>query len=108
MNRKIWTNQKRHLSTNNAEEQASPLCGKVENTMHLLFKCVHSALTFIGTSQRGNHCFDKTDSLITKTYQINAHSAIYNIYDGQVLWQHTGQVMAWLQEIKKGLNLPQI
>jgi hypothetical protein len=42
MNRQIWTNQKRHRSTANADEQASALCalcGKVENTMHLLFEC---------------------------------------------------------------------
>jgi hypothetical protein len=26
MNRKIWTNQKRHLCTANADEQASALC----------------------------------------------------------------------------------
>ncbi len=42
MNRQIWTNQKRHLSTTNAEEQATALCalcGEVENTMHLLFEC---------------------------------------------------------------------
>ncbi len=101
MNRKIWTNQKRHLSANNAEEQGSALCGKVENTMHLLFECVHNALTFMGTCQRGNHCLDKTDSPMAKTYQIHAHSAIYNIYNGQVPWLHTGQVIVWLQEIQK-------
>ncbi len=42
MNRQIWTNQKRHLSTTNAEEQAialCALCGEVENTMHLLSEC---------------------------------------------------------------------
>ncbi len=42
MNRQIWTNQKMHLSTTNAEEQASALCGlcgEVESTMHLLFEC---------------------------------------------------------------------
>jgi hypothetical protein len=42
MNRQVWTNQKRHLSTANADEQASAqcaLCGEVENTMHLLFEC---------------------------------------------------------------------
>jgi hypothetical protein len=43
MNRQIWTDQKRHLSTNNAEEQVSApvcaLCSEVENTMHLLFEC---------------------------------------------------------------------
>jgi hypothetical protein len=40
--RQIWTNQKRHLRTTNAEEQVSALCtlcGEVENTMHLLFEC---------------------------------------------------------------------
>jgi hypothetical protein len=42
MNRQIPTNQKRHLSMTNAEEQESALCtlcGEVENTMHLLFEC---------------------------------------------------------------------
>ncbi len=42
MNRQIWTNQESHLSTTNAEEQASALCtlcGKVENTMHRVFEC---------------------------------------------------------------------
>jgi hypothetical protein len=40
--RQIWTNQKRHLSMTNAEEQVSALCAlcsKVKNTTHLLFEC---------------------------------------------------------------------
>ncbi len=41
--RQIRTNQKRHLSMTNAEEQASALCAlcsEIKNTMHLLFECV--------------------------------------------------------------------
>jgi hypothetical protein len=38
-----------------------------------------------------------------QTYRIHAHSAIYNIYDGQVPQQHAGQIMAWFQEIKRDL-----
>jgi hypothetical protein len=38
-----------------------------------------------------------------QTYRIHAHSAIYNIYDGQVPRQYAGQVMAWFQEIKRDL-----
>jgi hypothetical protein len=40
MNRQIWTNQNRHLSTTNDEEPASALCAlcsEVENNMRLLF-----------------------------------------------------------------------
>jgi hypothetical protein len=57
----------------------------------------------MGTGERGNHCLDNQASPTAQTYRIHAHSAIYNIYDGQVPWQHAGQVMAWFQEIKRDI-----
>ncbi len=52
MNRKIWTNQKRHLSTNNAEEQVSApvcaLCSEVENTITSCLN-VRGALNLYGS-----------------------------------------------------------
>jgi hypothetical protein len=59
MNRQIWTNQKMHLCTTNAKEQASALCrlcGEVESTMHLLFECARCSME---AGWGGNHCLDK-------------------------------------------------
>jgi hypothetical protein len=56
----------------------------------------------MGTGWRGNLCLDKA-GLPAQTYRIHAHSAIFNIYDGQVPQQHAGQIMAWFQEIERVL-----
>jgi hypothetical protein len=106
MNRQIWTNQKRHLSTTNAEEQASALCalcGEVENTMHLLFECARCPEPLWELVGEAITALRRQASPTAQTYRIHAHSVIYNIYDGQVPRQHAGQVMAWFQEIKRDL-----
>jgi hypothetical protein len=106
MNRQIWTNQKRHLSTANADEQASALCalcGEVENTMHLLFECARCSEPLWVLVGEAITALIRQGSPTAPTYRIHAHSAIYNIYDGQVPQQHAGQVMAWFQEIKRDL-----
>ncbi len=106
MNRQIWTNQKRHLSTANAEEQASTLCalcGEVENTMHLLFefaRCSEPLWELVGEPITA---LIRQASPTAQAYRIHAYSAIYNIYNGQVPRQHAGQVMAWFQEVKRDL-----
>jgi hypothetical protein len=104
MNRQIWTNQKRYLSTTNAEEQASALCGlcgEVENTMHLLFECAQCSEPLWELVGEAITALIRQASPTAQTYRVHAHSAIYNIYDGQVPRQHAGQVMAWFQEIKR-------
>jgi hypothetical protein len=106
MNRQIWTNQKRHLSTANADEQASApfaLCGEIENTMHLLFECAWCSEPLWELVGEAITTLIRQGSPTAQTYRIHAHSAIYNIYDGQVPQQHAGQVMAWFQEIKRDL-----
>jgi hypothetical protein len=108
MNRQLWTNQKRHLSTTNAEEQASALCGlcgEVENTMHLLFECAQCSELLWELGGEAITALIRQASPTAQTYRVHAHSAIYNIlvYDGQVPRQHAGQVMAWFQEIKRDL-----
>ncbi len=99
MNRQIWINQKRHLSTASADEPASALL-YVHYVARLRTPCtsclsVLGALNLYGNYRRGNHCLDKA-GLPDSTVQ-------YNIYDGQAPWQHAGQVMAWFQEIKRDL-----
>jgi hypothetical protein len=107
MNRQIWTNQKRYLSTTNApEEQASTLCalcGEVENIMHLLFECAQYSEPLWELVWETITALIRQGSPTAQTYRIHAHNAIYNIYDGQVLRQNAGQVMAWCQEIKSDL-----
>ena len=106
MNRQIWTNQKMHLSTTNAEEQASALCGlcgEVENTMHLLFECARCSEPIWETVGEVITALIRRTTPTAQAYRIHAHSAIYNIYDGQVPRQHAGQIMAWFQEIKRDL-----
>ena len=106
MNRQIWTNQKRHLSTANAEEQASALCalcGEVENTMHLLFECARCSEPLWELVGEAITALIRQASPTAQAYRIHAYSAIYNIYDGQVPRQHAGQVMAWFQEVKRDL-----
>jgi hypothetical protein len=107
MNRQIWTNQKRHHSTTNAEEQASALCalcGKVENTMHLLFECAQCYEPLWELVGKAFTALIRQASPTAQTYWIHAHSAIYNIYDDKVPSQHACQVMAWFQEIKRDLK----
>jgi hypothetical protein len=106
MNRQIWTNQKRHLSMTNAEEQESALCalcGEVENTMHLLFECARCSEPLWEMVGEAITALMRQSSPTAQTYRIHAHSAIYNIYDGQVPRRYAGQVMAWFQEIKRDL-----
>jgi hypothetical protein len=99
MNRQILNQPKRHLSTTNTEDEDQvnalyALCGVVENTGHLLFKCARCS------EPLGVLVGEAITALITEasptaqTYRIHAHSVIYNIYDGQVPRQHAGQVMA--------------
>jgi hypothetical protein len=105
MNRQIWTNQKRHLSTTNAEEQTSALCalcGEVKNTMHLLFECARCPEPLWELVGEAITALRRQASRTAQTYRIHAHS-VNNIYDGQVPRQHAGQVMAWFQEIKRDL-----
>jgi hypothetical protein len=106
MNRQIWTNQKRHLSMTNAEEQESALCalcGEVENTMHLLFECARCSEPLWEMVGEAVTALMRQSSPTAQTYRIHAHSAIYNIYDGQVPRHYARQVMAWFQEIKRDL-----
>ncbi len=87
MNWQIWTNQKRHLSMTNAEEQASALCAllsEVENTMHLLFECVRFSAPLWELVREAISALIRQASPTAQTYWIHAHSAIYDIYDGQV------------------------
>jgi hypothetical protein len=106
MNRQIWTNQKRHLSTANAEEQACALCelcGEVENTMHLLFECARCYEPLWELAVEAITVLMRQASPAAQAYRIHAHRATYNICDGQFLWQHDGQVLAWFQEVKRDL-----
>jgi hypothetical protein len=97
MNRQIWTNQKRHLSMASADEQVSALCalcGKVENTMHLLFECAWCSEPLWELVGEAIIALIRQASPTAQSYQIHAHCEIYNICDGQVPWQHAGQVIA--------------
>jgi hypothetical protein len=76
------------------------LCGEVKSTMHLLFeyaRCSEPLWELVGEAITA---LVMQASSTAQTYRIHAHTAIYNIYDGQLLLQHAGQVMAWFQEIK--------
>jgi hypothetical protein len=87
MNRQVWTNQMMHLSTTNAEEQASALrglCGEVESTMHLLFECAQCSEPMWELVGEAITALIRQASPTAQTYRIHEHSAIYNIYDGQV------------------------
>ncbi len=103
MNRQIWTNQKRHLSMTNAEEQASALCAlcsEVENTMHLLFECVRF-------SEPLWELVSEAITALTRPPCQNKHTRFMHIVQYitymMVRSQHAGQVMAWFQEIKRDL-----
>jgi hypothetical protein len=92
--------QRGHLSMISAEEQVNILCAlccEVEKTMHLLYECARSSEPLWELAK------EAITAVTAQTYQIHAHSAIYNIYDGQFQWQHASQFMAWFQEIKKDL-----
>jgi hypothetical protein len=106
MNRQIWTNQKRHLSTTNAEEQASSLCalcGQVENTMHLLFECARGSEPSWDLVREAITALRRQASPTAQTYRIHAHSTLYNIYDRQVPCQNAGRVKARFKGIKRDL-----
>jgi hypothetical protein len=97
MNRQIWTNQKRHLNTTNAEEQTSALCalcGEVKITMHLLFECAQCPEPLWELVGEAISALRRQPSPTAQTCRIHAHNVIYNIYDSQVPRQHAGQVMA--------------
>ncbi len=95
----------------NADEPASALCafcGEVENTMYLLFECARWSEPLWEIIREAIIDMMRQTSPTAQTYRIHAHSAIYNIYDGQVPRQHAGQVMAWFQEIKRDLIYPDL
>jgi hypothetical protein len=79
------------------------LCGEVENTMHLLFECAECSEPLWELVGEAITALIRQASSTAQTYQNHAHSAIYNIYDGQLPWQHASQVMAWFQEIKRDI-----
>jgi hypothetical protein len=79
MNRQKRTNQKRYLSTTNAEEQAGSLCalcGVVENTMHLLFECAQCSEPLWELVGEAITALIRQGSPTAQTYWIHAYSAI--------------------------------
>ncbi len=69
--------------------------------MHLLYECAwcfEPLWKLVGEAITA-----RQDSPTAQTYRTDVHSAIYNIYDGQIPWQHAGQVMSWFQVIKRDL-----
>jgi hypothetical protein len=75
----------------------------IENTMHLLSDCARCSEPLWELVKEAITALKRQASLSAQTYRIHAHSAIYNIFDGQVPWQHASQVMGWFQEIKRDL-----
>jgi hypothetical protein len=79
MNRQIRTNQKRHLSMTNAEEQASALCAlcsEVKNTMHLLFEFAQCSVPLLELVREAITALIRQASPTAQTYQIHAHCVI--------------------------------
>jgi hypothetical protein len=82
-------------------------CGKVENTMHLLYECAWCFEPLWKLVGEAITALIRQDSPTAQTYRIDVHSAIYNIYDGQIMaacWSGYGMVSSNQQ----GLNLLQI
>jgi hypothetical protein len=106
MNRQIWTNQKRHLSMTNAEEQASALCalcGEVENTMHLLFKCAWCPEPLWELVGEAITALRRQASPTAQTYRIHAHSVRKYLPFMTVRFHGSMPAIAWFQEIKRDL-----
>jgi hypothetical protein len=71
--------------------------------MHLLFDCARCSEPLWELFREAITALIRQASPAAQAYQIHAHSAIYNIYDGQVPRQHADQVIAWFQEVKRDL-----
>jgi hypothetical protein len=71
--------------------------------MHLLFDCARCSEPLWELVGEAITALIRQASPAAQAYRIHAHSAIYNIYDGQVPRQHADQVMAWFQEVKRDL-----
>ncbi len=71
--------------------------------MHLLLECAWCSEPLWELVGEAITALRRQASLTAEAYQIHAHSAIYNIYDGQGPRQHASQVMAWFQEVKRDL-----
>jgi hypothetical protein len=71
--------------------------------MHFLFECAQCSEPLRELVGEAITALIRQASLTARTYQLYAHNAIYNIYDGQVPRQHSGQVMVWFQEIRRDL-----
>jgi hypothetical protein len=76
------------------------LCGDVENTMHLFFECARCSEPLRELVGEEITAFIRQASLAAQAYRIHAHSAINNIYDGQVPRQHADQVIAGKSSFK--------
>jgi hypothetical protein len=76
MNRQIWTNQKRHISMANADEQASALCalcGEIKNTMHLLYESARCSEPLRQLVREAITALIRQASPIAQTYWIHSH-----------------------------------
>jgi hypothetical protein len=104
MNRKIWTNQKRYLSTTSSETRQALYVHYVARLRTPCTSCssVHGDLNLMGTGCGGNYCLDKAclpDSTnILDTFMVQYTTLMMvRSYSGML------QIMAWFHVIKRDL-----
>jgi hypothetical protein len=107
MNRQIWTNQKRSLSTAGQEEMqdsACKLCGRQENTMHLMFECEKYSEPLWETLEMvvGETMRHRAGDNNANRIRMHAFMVLYNIND-YLPNAYVKSITVLIQEIKRNI-----
>jgi hypothetical protein len=107
MNRQTWTNEKQYLSMADGMEEPNgslcTLCGRPENTMHLMFKCEQYSeplwkLLELAVNTTLNRTLAR-EQQIPNRIEMHAYLVMYNIWMGAQCGR-ANAIMALIQEIK--------
>ena len=103
MNRQVWTNAKQYLSRGgelegDPSDDDCPICGEIENTMHLLFECqVYSEKIWKALSDGINGMLNLAG---TEKISLHAYNILYNMDISKLNNIHNDQILYLVQEIK--------
>ena len=109
MNRQVWTNFKHNLSTGDREDPpADPscaLCGRTEDTMHLLFSCERLSEPCWEILAEGINAHLRDTGQLQHNIQLHAFNVMYNNNVAGLPAEYNSMVLVLIQELKRALVL---
>ena len=107
LNRVVWTNQKQNWTTaargdGDAADPSCLLCGRTENTLHLIFECERLAEPLWAVlTETVNRYLDERG--VPHRITLHSFNVMYNMYVAGMEASGGGQLQLLIQEIKRML-----